>query len=372
MRELRAIVEAMGALRAGEAAVLATLVKVEGSTYRRPGARMLVLGDGRRVGSISGGCMENDVCRQGQSLEPGAGPKIVKYSTLDDAEAFWGFGMGCKGVLSLLLERVEGGRQTPEIEFIQGCLAEGQAGAMATVCSASGPGAPAVGARMMMRGEQVEMAGLWPADLAQAMAVELHQTLERGRSNNRVVESAGGRLEVFCEIIRPAVHLVIFGAGDNARPVVRLAKELGWDVTVWDRRAEWADAKRFPQADAVVACPPGEVAQRLLWRGRMAAVVMTHNYPDDLDLLRVLLPAPLAYVGILGARARTQRLVKDLLDEGLTLDPSSVNRLHGPVGLDIGAEGPEEIALAIVAEVQAVLNDRAGGLLRQRKGAMHE
>ncbi len=173
------------------------------------------------------------------------------------------------------------------------------------------------------------------------------------------------------ETIAAPPALVVFGAGDDAQPLARLATLLGWQVTVADSRAAYATAARFPEAAAVHVAPATELAGRVALDGRSYAVVMTHRYRDDLALLRTLLPGPVAYVGLLGPRKRTARLLAELAGEGFVPDAAVLAKLHAPVGLDLGGTTPETVALAIVAEIQARLAGRGGGFLRERAGAIH-
>jgi xanthine/CO dehydrogenase XdhC/CoxF family maturation factor len=177
---------------------------------------------------------------------------------------------------------------------------------------------------------------------------------------------------VLLEYLPPPVPLVVFGGGPDAVPLVRLAKALGWHVTVVDPRARAASRDRFPEADAVIRCGPGKVLEQVPLASRSIAVVMTHNYNRDLSLLEVLLPSSVRYLGLLGPKARAERLLDDLTLGGYVASPEQLRRLHAPAGLELGADGPEEIALAILAEVKATLAGRAARPLRERHGPIHE
>lgn len=206
-----------------------------------------------------------------------------------------------------------------------------------------------------------------------------------------------GKAEVFIEVIQPPVPLMIFGAGHDAVPLVRLAQELGWYVTLVDSRQADGTRERFPSADEVVLVRPEGIsdseallrlrkhgalakrhevqqqsADRLRVNNRTMAVIMTHNYLHNLELLKILLPSPVRYLGILGPKSRTGKLLQDLQEQGITPSEQQLQRLYSPVGLNIGADTPEEIALSIVAEIQAVLGDRSGGSLRNYQGPIHE
>jgi xanthine/CO dehydrogenase XdhC/CoxF family maturation factor len=209
------------------------------------------------------------------------------------------------------------------------------------------------------------------AGLAALIEEDARRAVETGRSGPRTYPFPSGAAEVFLEVIGPPTPLVIFGAGHDAAPVVRLAKELGWRVTLVDSRPAFATSGRFPSADEVVVSSPEAIPGRVRLDRDTAALLMTHNYHQDRKLLEVLLPSPVRYLGVLGARSRTEQLLADLRGEGMTWSQAQLARLHAPVGLDIGTEGPEGIAIAVLAEIQAVLAGRSGGFLRQRTGPIH-
>jgi xanthine/CO dehydrogenase XdhC/CoxF family maturation factor len=196
------------------------------------------------------------------------------------------------------------------------------------------------------------------------------EALEQDRSQVKSYNWAEGYIEVLLEVIQP-VPLLIFGAGYDAIPVARFAKALGWHVTVVDGRPAYAREDQFPDVDSVVLCPPESIRQHLRLNPRTVAIIMTHHYASDLELLRTLLPSPVRYIGILGPKRRTERLLQALQSEGLPITETDLQRVYSPVGLDVGAETPEEIALSILSEIQAVINRRSGDPLRNRKGGIH-
>lgn len=376
MNELQKVFEAYTRGRAGGLRMaLATVVGVEGSAYRRPGAHMLITETGETAGTISGGCLERDAAERAASVTESCSARIVEYDTRGDEDIVWGLGLGCNGVVRVLLESLhEGGACARALEFIGERLRARERGVTATVVArnlwlpeGSGP-LPEVGERLLLdcegnvRGGQfadATLSGLVKADAALAFA--------RGSAATHTYETASGRVEVFYDIIAPPRPLVIFGAEHDALPLVRQAQAVGWRVTVVDTRARPASRERFAEADEVLLCRAEDAAARVTLTEETVAVVMTHNYLDDVELLRVLLPSPASYLGILGPRARTSKLLEELGEERVGL-----GRLHGPVGMDIGAETPEEIALAIVAEIKAVSAARGGGFLRDRPTPIHE
>jgi len=331
MKELQAIVGHLNL--AGSGGVLATLVTVEGSSYRMPGARMLFAEGGVRLGAISGGCLEEDLLERSKRVSASGRAELAVYDTTTENDLMWGVGLGCHGVVRVLLEPL------PER-----------------------PGWAAAVAENLRAGRATDLAVVWEG------AGGSEGTLVRdARAAARLASATG----VFYETVEPTTLLSIFGAGDGAQPVARLARELGWRVVVADPRPSMATEARFPGATRLVTAPAEELVARAAPAPGSLAVIMTHHYVHDRPLLRQLLPLPLAYLGMLGARGRAKKLLAELEAEGLALTPERLARLHAPVGLDLGADGPEEIALSIVAEMKAVLAGRDARPLRDRGLPIH-
>jgi xanthine/CO dehydrogenase XdhC/CoxF family maturation factor len=202
------------------------------------------------------------------------------------------------------------------------------------------------------------------------MVAELEAAVHSGASSV-IRHDAGGEIEVFVEVVQPRVPLVVFGAGADAAPLVTIARQLGWHVTVVDTKARASCLERFAHADTVVLCRPEEVGAQVPLTDAPVAVVMTHNYMHDLDVLRVLVSRSVRYVGCLGPSRRTEGLLSQLGGAAGAWQTPSLGVLHAPVGMDIGAEGPAEIARAVSAEIVAVLSGRRGGHLPRRGGSIH-
>ncbi len=369
MKELVDIASAWETLCAeGRDAVLATVVGVSGSTYRRPGARMLLVPEGRLAGSVSGGCLEGDLVKKAQ-WQTRSGPALVTYDSTDaDDDVVWGFGLGCNGVVQVLLERVSPHAPGP-LRLLQAVLRDQKPGVIATVISED---VRSLGERLLLLPDGNRERTLADAALPAQIEADAQDVLMAQKSDTRSYALPNGtNAVVFLEAVLPPLPLVIFGTGHDALPLVRFAKELGWHVTVADTRAASARPERFPQADRVLAGSAEAVCAEIRLTARTMAVVMTHNYPDDKRVLRALLASPVSYIGQLGPKARTERLLAEISDDGFAVTEDHRNRLHGPVGLDLGADTPEQIALAIIAEIQAVSARRGGGLLRDRRDPLH-
>lgn len=371
MKELQEIIAAFEQVKqCGEMAAIATLVNVKGSTYRRPGARMLITQSGRQVGTISGGCLESDVFERAQQVMSSGEPMVVTYDSTSVEDAIWGLGLGCNGVVQVLIQRLVK-TQPSHLEFITECLRHQQPGVLATVFSVNGQVRAKVGAHLMLYPDKTVAGDIEETTLTQAIITDAQAALRDRCSSIKVYQLSAGSADVFIEVIQLPTSLIIFGAGHDAIPVVRFAKALGWLVTVVDSRSISATPERFLMADKVVLTRPELAQKHIVIDPRTVAVVMTHTYLHDLELLKLLLPSPVRYLGVLGPKSRTQRLLQELFTESVALTEEQLQRLYGPVGLDIGADTPEAIALSIVAEIQAVLANRSAGFLRDRQGAIY-
>jgi Xanthine and CO dehydrogenases maturation factor, XdhC/CoxF family len=337
MNELAAILRHLNTSSAPS--VLATLVTVSGSSYRRPGARLLLTHDRQRIGSISGGCLEEDVlARAARVFETGT-PDLVTYDTTSENDLVWGVGLGCHGVVQVLIEKLP-----PRPAW---------AATAAANLAAHRPTALAV----VYVSENPLHLGTYLAPLGATSVSESPNTPST---------------RIFLNTLPAPTALLIFGAGDDARPLVRLAKELGWHVTVADPRRDFATAERFPLADRLIIAPADELTARAATIPHALAVVMTHHYVHDVPILRDLLTSPdFRYIGLLGPKKRAERILADLRQSGATFQPDALARLHAPVGLDLGAETPEDVALSIVAEIRAFLSQRDARPLRDRTQPIH-
>lgn len=367
MKELQdIIVRYTAAKSAGQSAALASVVRVSGSTYRRPGARMLITDDGRVTGCVSGGCLEKSVFDHARRAMTTGRPRVVTYDSTSEDDIAWGFGLGCNGVVEVLIEPLNG-RAPDLLAFIADCFQRRIDGAIATVIGVQGDTEAKLADRMVLSANGLPSDQF--ADLQlQPIAQEALQRVLHGHSESLAVDLPTSRIDLFIERIQPPRPLLIFGAGHDALPLVRIAKELGWHVSLVDYRPGNLARARSAVADAVVTARPTELRDHIVFDPRTAAVVMNHNYSDDLETLSTLLRSPVDYIGVLGPRQRTERLLADLRKSGIAPDAA---RLHAPIGLDIGADNPEEIALAVAAEITAFVHDRSGGLLREHDGPLH-
>ncbi len=352
MNELERIIREASSL--AEPALLATVVRVEGSSYRRPGARMLATGTRWISGCVSGGCLEGDVMLRG-AHRCASGPVVVTYdSTREDGEP-WTVGLGCNGIVDVLLEPIAIGTENDALAFARACFASETSGRLVTVIRSTTPGA-SVGARVA-RGPSVALAR--PVE-----DPEVRAALGRAASGPPGIVEVGG-VTALVEEIAPSPQLFVLGSGHDVAPIVTLAQSVGFRVTVADRAIR--EPARMLGADRVVATDgDADTLAELIAAAREAyVVIMHHQETADRAALAVALASGARYVGVLGPARRTRSLVRDV--GGSNDDP----RLHAPIGLDIGAETPEQIALAIVGELHAIARGASGGLLRGRERALH-
>jgi xanthine dehydrogenase accessory factor len=362
---LRAIEEAAAR---GESMALATVVAIRGSTYRREGARLAIPAEGAPVGTISGGCLEGEVCQIAGDVMREGTTRLLRYDLTADDEAVWGWGLGCNGVIDVFVEPAEQAVQMAGA--IRRAIDEQRELVAVTVIEAAAGAPAAPGARMLVEPDGTTEGTLGDPALDAAAAGAAARAIEEDRS--RVV-ALGQGVEAFVEALVPPIRLLVCGAGHDAIPLVRFAAGLGWRVEVVDDRRGFLTAERFPEATGFVPLDePSGVAKATRPDRRTYPVVMTHNFLRDKDYLRAFLGTPVPYIGMLGPNTRLVKLLDELRREGYEPDPNDMRVVHSPAGLDLGSEGPEEIGWAIIGEILAVRNGRGAGFLKDREGHIHD
>ncbi len=345
--------------RDGTSASVATLVGKEGSTYRQPGARMLVEASGAAHGIIGGGCLKGDVVQQALVVLR-TGNAVVRRYDLSEGNAIVGFGAGCNGVAYVLIEP-----GTSSLDMLQPCLEQRQTSVLAHIIRC--PKRPdLLGARQLLISSlPVRASANWPPALG--VAAEASGVLSGACPSIATYELALGTVDVFLEVARPPVRLIVFGSGPDVGPLVSIARAVGWSVSVVGSKPTAALKNLVPGAsEYTFLMHPDKAPNYVRVDNRSAAIVMNHNLLRDAALVHALLKSTIPYIGVLGPRERSTELIP-----GGELDELTSGRVFGPVGLDIGAETPEEIALCIVAEIQGVLSGHGGGSLRDRPGTVH-
>lgn len=369
MRELTDILNVWQAVRAeGRGAALATVVRVEGSAYRRPGARMLIHSGNSTVGGVSGGCLERDVIYRSAAVIESDVPIVVRYDTSPDIDGRPGMGLGCGGIIDVLIEPLKPGPDEGFLEAVRVARKARKPVVVATVIASKSESAK-IGQRVVF-----DQAGKVLSTFDESLAAELaplaEAALRETKTSNHRIDSEGA-IELLVEFIPPVQELVIFGAGPDAGPLVNVAKGLGWHTTIVDLRSA-ATLHAIPGADVFVRATHETVGGQVRIPAHAAVVVMTHNYVHDRAILKALLADMPAYVGVLGPKHRTEQLLRELEEEGVGVAEGVKDQLRYPVGLNIGAESAEEIALAVVAEIVALKTGRPGSPLCKWDGPIHD
>jgi len=356
--ETAAIVDRLAKLvGAGASAALATVVRISGSAYRRPGAKLLITDGGETFGGVSGGCLESDVRGQALEILRGAPNLLLHYDTGSDEETLWGLGLGCEGAVDVFVQRIDTAWMEGPGKQIRELIASGTP--FASITPLAGPQS----GRTLLLAKSTLSGSVGSPELDRELSHRASQLLE-GEGGGEMLERDGDA--VFVDVLRPPPRLFIFGAGDDAQPLASLASTAGFEVTIVDHRPAYLNAERFPPPLRLELRRPsdGLAGLPLTLSRRNFAVVQTHALTHDRDWLRALSGQQLAYLGLLGPRARKEQVLRDLSLEG--------KNLFAPIGIDIGADGPEQVAVSIVAEMLAVHARREPGHLRERSGGIHD
>jgi len=347
-------------------AVLVTLVDVEGSAYRRPGAKRLLEPDGESVGTVVPGCLDARLARLAESVLDDGTPTTATFDLREDDT--WGLGVGCDGVVELLVEPLDGTLK-PALD----ALAKGRTTAVATVLDGETDDI-AVGDRAVFEGSGSIVEADWPSGLGERVSELVSAADERNAGTVTVggsadtVNDAADTIELFVEWFEPSPRLIVFGTGPDVDPLVEAARFGGFSPIVVGFRGE-AGGDRFTDASAVVSTRPSDIREAVDFDADTAAVVATHNAVDDRLTVEQLLETPVSYIGVVGSRERYERLLDT---SEIELSPADRERLYGPAGLDLGGGTPEQIALSIISEALAVCNDRRPDHLRERAKPIHE
>ena len=332
----------------GEPLVLATVYETQGSTYSKAGQRILIAASGDYRGLVSGGCLEGDLAERARGVAATDRPAAVTYDLRDAVDELWGLGIGCNGLLRVFLQPLVASRLYEPFATMAECFRGTHTDGSATVLESDDPALP-VGTTVIARagGRCVFGAG---ATAAERVLAGAGRAAAEGRA--RLVRDSG--IGVLYAPLRPIPKLLVLGAGLDAVPLVGMAAELGWFVTVADHRPAYVARQGFERAERTVQVEPDAIAATFALGEFDAVVVMSHHLPTDRKYLAQLATTGCRYVGVLGPRARRERLLADLGDRAAPLR----DRLTGPVGLDIHADSPESIALSILAELQSTLGNR--------------
>jgi xanthine dehydrogenase accessory factor len=370
MKQIRDIIKAFDeAQKLGKQTALATVVHVEGSSYRRPGARMLIEDDGQLTGAISGGCLEGDALRKALLVMTGKRSKLVTYDTMDDDDAKFGVGLGCNGIIQVLIEPIDESNPNNPIKFLKAINEKRQQSVLVTLFSLQDKKDPQYGTCLLVK-EDKTIIDTTPV-LKDVLMHDAEEVMINQASSFKNYISNDHDLTAFIEVIKPTVSVIIIGAGNDVIPLADMADILGWEATVIDGRANYAKKERFASACQVLVSKPEQVLDQIEIDERTVFLLMTHNYNYDKAMLKQLLQKNVTYIGMLGPKKKRERILDEFKDEGLVFTEQQLSVLHSPVGLDIGAETSEEIALSILAEIKAMFANKDVQSLRKIKEVIH-
>lgn len=365
-----------GCLDAGRPAATAVVTDVEGSAYRRPGARLVVTDDAS-LGAITAGCLEGPVADAARNAIDGGVPTTRTYDLTDGDDEAWGMGLGCNGVIDVLLDPVDASLR-PALD----AMARKERAVVVTVLASEDDALATAGDRTTVFAdgstadeESLDGTGRNPlsADLLAAVETELSAASLASLASAETVAVTidGTELSLFCDVYEPVPTLLVFGGQGDVRPVSRFARETGFRVEVITARGATADPERFPAADTVRSVRAPELATAVTAPTATYAVLMSHNFLDDRLALASLLETAVPYIGLMGPEKRFEEMQAAFAAEDRELSAAERDHIATPVGLDLGGDEPTQIAMSVVAEVLAVVNDREGGRLSARDGPIH-
>jgi xanthine dehydrogenase accessory factor len=367
LKEINDIITAFhAASNSGVRTALATVVSVEGSSYRQPGARMLVTETGQLTGAISGGCLEGDALRRALLAIEQQQNKLITYDTSNEDDIEFGVQLGCNGIVHILFEPINYLQENNPVFLLEQLASRRENAVMVTLFSLDRSKIQP-GTTLLYRERDQFVTGF----VFDALTENIQTALTTESSVSTQLQMTGYSIKALIEFIPPPVRLVIAGAGNDVIPLVEMSALLGWELIVADGRKTHATHKRFPSAKEVLVIRAGELTNAVSPDRYTVYALMTHNYNYDLEALKILLTADPFYIGILGPRKKFDRMLSDLANEHITITAEQLACIHTPIGLDIGAETSEEIAVSVIAEIKAVLSGKKGMSLKLKTEKIH-
>lgn len=370
MKEIKAIVDAYTVLKTSEnKAALATVVRVEGSSYRRTGARMLVLDNGAWTGGISGGCLEGDALKRARLAIHNSRPTLITYDTTEEDPHQIGVGLGCNGIIDVLFTPLDLSDRNNPAEILKDCVLESrETHVLLTITNLNGDW------ENLEPGKVIRFKGADSLRILNSLSLEsqitariLDQLKENKSAPCQFTAPNKGTIEIFVEILPPEISVVLMGHQYDVYPMSRLLKELDWRVSVCGDILK-INPQIQSYADEIIS--PSEFSN-LRIDEHTAIILMSHDYKTDKKNLSLAISTPASFIGMLGPRVRSEKIWKELEDEGSPVSKSDMDRIYAPVGLDIGAVTPEEIALSLAAGVKAAFANRNGHFLKFREDPIH-
>lgn len=373
MRELDAIISQYKLLKEqGVECVLATVVHVDGSSYRRAGARMLIDEIGNITGAISGGCLEGDALRKALHSLHQQKNKLVTYDTSDEDDAIIGAQLGCNGIIQVLFEPLDYEDELNPCELLKKVIDQKNPFAIVVQFNLN-KSKDQQGTKLVISENSEATGSKTEEELFNHILEQAWLTVKNNKPHFAKYLAGEEMQHIFIQNYQPPVKLILVGAGNDAQILAQQADFLGWDVVVTDGRPTHANKDRFTSSCQIIVTKPEQTLENLEIDHRSCFVLMSHNYNYDLAVLKLLLAEKtIPYIGILGPLKKYQRLLADLEEEGCNLTEEDVNNIYAPVGLEIGAETPAEIGLSILAEIQSVLTGKNARSLREKSTPIHE
>jgi xanthine/CO dehydrogenase XdhC/CoxF family maturation factor len=372
MKEIREIINAYNKARINEKRLaLATLVHLNGSSYRRPGARMIVDEEGQLTGAISGGCLEGDALRKAVFCIHTQVPKLVVYDTSDEEDATIGIQLGCSGIIQVLFEPIDENDPLNPIELLKKAIHKRQNTVLVTLYASQIKKGDTVGTSILLEDSGEFHNNSSFQFIPETLMQDIKDTLTVKKSSFKSYQQNDNTFNAFLSFISPPISLVIVGAGNDAIPLQSIAETLGWEVIIVDGRHTYAKIERFSSACQIIVSKPEKVLEQIPIDEKTVFVLMTHNYNYDYAILKALLGKNVPYIGALGPKKKLDNMITDLKAENIFLNEKQKNIIYGPVGLELGAETPAEIALSITAEIMSVMNNKKGGSLRNLLTEIH-
>ena len=369
MKEIKQITEAYQKIDFSQnQAALATVVRVEGSSYRRTGARMLVMESGEWIGGISGGCLEGDALKKARLAMSQNKATLITYDTTDDDPYQIGVGLGCNGIIDVLITPLDPQNENNAVRQLQSCIDQRTPNLVVTVTNLNKKQANISLGDVFRFDNEVHFNEIFPLiEIQENILVEIQDALKNTKSvSKEYVLENGAKITLFLEVIPPTIQLLVFGSNYDVYPMVRAAKELGWRIVCICNPAKM-HASLFELADEVF--PKDHIPAIDAFT---AAISMCHDYESDYRNLQMLLKTDVKYIGLLGPKKRTIKMYDRMKEENIILSSEEEQRIYSPVGLDIGAATPEEIALSVCAEIRATFSKREGNRLKLRDKPIYE
>jgi xanthine/CO dehydrogenase XdhC/CoxF family maturation factor len=330
-----------------------------------------VTDEGQMTGAISGGCLEGDALRKAMLVMNQRQSKLVTYDTNDEEDMTIGVQLGCAGIIQILIEPLDSNNQRNPLVLLKKINNKRQKAVLVTLFNTEDKKNAQPGTCLLLE-EDGSISGDWEdALMKKSLLEDAAVAMKRQQSLFKNYSSETGTISTFIEYIRPAVSLVIVGAGNDAIPVMEIADTLGWEAHVVDGRPTHATTERFAAACQILVAKPEKVLEKIAIDEQTVFVLMTHNYNYDLAMLKALIQTNAIYIGVLGPKKKLDRMLDEMQTGGIRITNEQLKRIYGPVGLEIGAETAEEIALSVLAEIKGVLAGKSGQSLRDKQDVIH-